>query len=79
MAEMILLALFALVIAVVWVSITSSISSTVGGVNDKKVLDCSLLDEPHKWSYNKDDRLQCTQCNMIAGSYSSEGGDYNGM
>lgn len=29
--------------------------------------ECSLNNQPHKWSYNKDDRLQCTECNLTAG------------
>lgn len=28
---------------------------------------CRSLNEPHKWSYNKNDRLECTECGFVAG------------
>lgn len=31
----------------------------------------------HDWSYNKDNKLQCTRCNMLAGSIKTDSGDYS--
>lgn len=31
---------------------------------------------PHDWSYNHEDRLQCTRCNLKAGDISTNGGEY---
>lgn len=32
-----------------------------------RLINCSNLDQPHKWAYNVNDRLECTACNMTAG------------
>jgi hypothetical protein len=31
------------------------------------VMPCYEKNEPHDWTYNKDDKLQCTVCNYVAG------------
>ena len=36
-------------------------------------LNCPL----HTWTYNKDDRLQCTECSLIAGQIKTENGEYD--
>lgn len=40
--------------------------------NDEKnfsggLKDCRTLGEPHKWSYNRNDKLECTECSFVAG------------
>lgn len=30
----------------------------------------------HSWSYNKDGKLECIKCNFIAGTYTTNNGDY---
>lgn len=30
----------------------------------------------HDWSYNKDDKLQCTKCNQLAGLIKTDNGEY---
>ena len=42
------------------------------GQTEKKAKQCP----PHRWSYNYEDRLQCTECNMKAGDISTENGKY---
>lgn len=29
--------------------------------------ECRSLGEPHKWSYNRNDKLECTDCGFVAG------------
>jgi len=30
----------------------------------------------HDWSYNKDNKLQCCKCNMVAGQTKTDNGEY---
>ena len=32
-----------------------------------RLISCFNLDQPHKWAYNANGRLECTACNMTAG------------
>lgn len=32
-----------------------------------RLINCYNLDQPHKWAYNCNDRLECTACGMTAG------------
>lgn len=47
------------------------VSFLTGKSDENKITEpkkeCSSKDEPHKWSYNKDNRLQCIECNLVAG------------
>ena len=58
-----LLVLIVVVLAVVQV--------LAGEKNEKKfsggLKECRSLGEPHKWSYNRNDRLECTECGFVAG------------
>jgi hypothetical protein len=29
--------------------------------------DCRFREEPHRWSYNKNDKLECLECGFVAG------------
>lgn len=45
---------------------------TVSGHSDEKnfsgrVRDCRFRNEPHSWSYNKNNTLECTECGFVAG------------
>jgi Zn ribbon nucleic-acid-binding protein len=31
------------------------------------IKDCRFMKEPHKWSYNASDRLECLECGFVAG------------
>lgn len=44
----------------------------VGGYSDEKnfsggLKDCRFRQEPHRWSYNKNDKLECLECGFVAG------------
>ena len=49
------------------------IVNVLSGYSDEKnfsgggLRDCRSLSEPHKWSYNKNNRLECTECGFVAG------------
>lgn len=32
-----------------------------------RLLDCSNRDAPHNWTYNSNDKLECTVCGLVAG------------
>lgn len=35
------------------------------------IKNCRFREEPHKWSYNRNDTLQCIECGFIAGTEES--------
>lgn len=42
------------------------------GFSDEKnfsgrLKDCRFRDEPHNWSYNKNNTLECIECGFVAG------------
>lgn len=47
----------------------------MGQNNEKKfsgrLKDCRFVKEPHKWSYNRNDRLECIECGFVAGTEES--------
>lgn len=44
----------------------------MGQKSEKKISgrlrDCRFLGEPHKWSYNRNDKLECIDCGFVAGT-----------
>lgn len=80
MAEIVLLGLFAIVVAVAWIFVILGMASTKrpneSPPSYKKLIDCFVVGVPHKWTYNNHDKLQCTACGVVAGEYSTDNGGY---
>lgn len=58
-----------LLILVVFVVLVANL---VGGYSDENnfsggLKDCRFRGEPHSWSYNKNDKLECLECGFVAG------------
>jgi hypothetical protein len=62
-----------LVLTVIVALVISSLSkkSTENNLKDSKK-SCDLKKEPHKWSYNVSNTLQCLECDTIAGQMKDE-------
>lgn len=81
MAEILLFGLLVIIVSVAWISIMvagapAKPSNEPVTHSYKKLIDCYVVGTPHKWSYNAQDKLQCTACGVVAGEYTTEGGGY---
>lgn len=48
------------------------IVTVLAGYSDEKnfsgsIKDCRFRNEPHSWSYNKNNKLECIACGFVAG------------